>query len=91
MNWKPGNQEWESDLLATDGQSFLLPKPALGLCETSAADSSMGSGTELLELSLHQKLTSLRAGAEANEVSAGRLYLRNDADDQLDSRLCCEL
>lgn len=81
--------------LGNSAQSFLLPKPGLGLCETSAADFSMGSGrsqhTELLELPLHQKLTSLRAGAEVNVDSAGRLYLRNDADDQSDSKLCCEL
>lgn len=28
MNWKPGNRkQGESDLLATDDQLFLLPKP----------------------------------------------------------------
>lgn len=55
------------------------------------AAAEVSQHTELLELPLHQKLVSLRAGAEVNVVSAGRLYLRNDADDQSDSKLCCEL
>lgn len=37
------------------------------------AAAEVSQHTELLELPLHQKLTSLRAGAEVNVVSAGRL------------------
>lgn len=95
MNWKPGNwEQQESDLSATDGQSFLLLKPGLGLCKTSTASFSVGSGRSQLAncvsgSPLHQKLTSLTAGAEAPAFSAGSLYLRNDSDDQLGCLVNC--
>lgn len=84
VNWKPGNwEQWESDLLAIDNQSFLLPKPDLGLCKASTANFSMARGRSQLAhwvsgSSLHQKPTSLTEGAGDSVFSTGSLYLRND-------------
>lgn len=94
VNWKPGNGgQWESDLLAIDGQSFLLPKPGLGLCKTSTANSSKGRSQLahwVSRSSLHQNPTSLTAGAEPPVFSA-EACIWEMADDQLHSRPCGEL